>query len=121
MDSQCLGKATIIEGVIDYNGFPHDSPLNDLYLILRILQDIIQACKLTVLNVTFHQFKPYGVTALYLLSESHVSIHTWPESNRFALDVYSCKDAYDVGAILERIEHDLHLVKCHKREFYRAI
>lgn len=36
------------------------------------------------------KFEPQGVTLLYLLSESHVSIHTWPESNACALDFYHC-------------------------------
>jgi len=118
---ECLGKSTIIEGVIKYDGIVSESPLNDLYLILRMLQGITQECNLTVLNVTFHQFQPFGITALYLLSESHISIHTWPENNRFALDVYSCKDGYDVNAIIEQIKNNLDLIELKKRELIRTI
>lgn len=116
-----LGKVTLIEGVIDYAGDPRGSPLNDLYLVLRMLQDIAQECQLTVLQISHHSFKPHGLTALYLLSESHISIHTWPESNRFALDVYSCKEGYNVQAIIERIQKDLPLLNYQRREFDRAI
>ena len=36
------------------------------------------------------KFEPQGVTILYLLSESHVSIHTWPETRSCAIDFYHC-------------------------------
>jgi S-adenosylmethionine decarboxylase len=37
-----------------------------------------------------HQFEPHGVTALGLLAESHISIHTWPEYGYAACDVFTC-------------------------------
>jgi S-adenosylmethionine decarboxylase len=40
-----------------------------------------------------HQFKPQGVTAICLLSESHISIHTWPEKREAAVDVFTCGDS----------------------------
>jgi len=44
----------------------------------------------TLLNLTSHQFHPQGVTALALLAESHISIHTWPEHGYAAVDVFTC-------------------------------
>ena len=38
----------------------------------------------------FHQFQPQGVTGTVLLAESHLAIHTWPESGFVTLDVYVC-------------------------------
>ena len=97
-----LGKITIIEGCTE-NG----ECLNDLYGLMRMLQSIVQACGLTVLNVSYHQFQPQGITILYLLSESHLSIHTWPEHQRFALDMYSCRDDYCVESVLTAIKEAL--------------
>lgn len=37
-----------------------------------------------------HQFDPYGLTGIILLSESHISIHTWPELGQATLDVFTC-------------------------------
>jgi S-adenosylmethionine decarboxylase len=37
-----------------------------------------------------HQFSPYGVTAIALLAESHISIHTWSEAGYAAIDVFTC-------------------------------
>ena len=44
----------------------------------------------TVLNISTHAFSPYGVTAVVLLSESHMSIHTWPEHGYAAVDIFTC-------------------------------
>jgi S-adenosylmethionine decarboxylase len=38
----------------------------------------------------FHQFQPQGATGTVLLAESHLAIHTWPESGFVTLDVYVC-------------------------------
>ena len=37
-----------------------------------------------------HHFHPQGVTALGLIAESHVAIHTWPEYRYAAIDVFTC-------------------------------
>jgi len=44
----------------------------------------------TLLNLITHRFEPQGVTGLALLAESHISIHTWPESGYAAVDVFTC-------------------------------
>ena len=43
----------------------------------------------------FHQFQPQGVTGTVLLAESHMAIHTWPESGFVTLDVYVCNHLAD--------------------------
>ena len=44
----------------------------------------------TLLKLSSHQFHPQGVTAVGLLAESHLSIHTWPEHGYAAVDVFTC-------------------------------
>jgi S-adenosylmethionine decarboxylase len=46
----------------------------------------------TLLHLISHRFQPQGVTGLALLAESHLSIHTWPESGYAAVDVFTCGD-----------------------------
>ena len=50
--------------------------------------------KMNLLNSNIHFFNNINgaLTALYLLSESHLSIHTWPEKNYIAIDVFTCGD-----------------------------
>lgn len=80
-------------------GAPMTSPLNDMALLDRMCTDIIGECGLTIISSQRHQFEPYGITMLYLLSESHLSIHTWPENSCFAMDVHSCQSDIDVEKI----------------------
>lgn len=58
------------------------------------LRDLcVRACRdagMSVVGEVFHQFHPHGVTGVVLLSESHLSIHTWPEVAFAAVDVYVC-------------------------------
>lgn len=64
------------------------------------------ACKeggLTVLDVSSHQFSPQGVTAIALLSTSHLAIHTWPEHGYAAVDLFICDLDRDALQICERL------------------
>ena len=64
--------------------------LNDERYLRAALKEAAERAGGTVLDVTSHKFNPQGVTALALLSESHISIHTWPEHGYSAVDVFTC-------------------------------
>jgi len=55
-----------------------------------ILDRVVAKSGLNVVSSSFHQFEPFGVSAVYLLRESHISIHTWPEYSYIALDIFTC-------------------------------
>jgi len=58
--------------------------------IIPILDNIVNQCNLNVVSVAFHQFEPYGFTGVYVLSESHLSIHTFVDEEKVCLDLYTC-------------------------------
>ena len=64
--------------------------LNDESFLRCTLNRAAKLAKATVLNLISNKFEPQGVTALALLAESHISIHTWPESNYSAVDIFTC-------------------------------
>ena len=64
--------------------------LNDESFLRCILDRAAKLANATVLNLISNKFEPQGVTAIALLSESHISIHTWPESNYSAVDIFTC-------------------------------
>ena len=64
--------------------------LNDESFLRCILNRAAKLANATVLNLISNKFEPQGVTAIALLSESHISIHTWPESNYSAIDIFTC-------------------------------
>lgn len=44
----------------------------------------------TVVDEHFHEFSPWGVSGVTVLSESHMSIHSWPEHGYAAIDIFYC-------------------------------
>lgn len=64
--------------------------LDDLDGIRTAFEEAVEACGATVLNRFSHKFQPQGVTVVYALAESHISIHTFPEDGSCAIDVYTC-------------------------------
>jgi S-adenosylmethionine decarboxylase len=65
--------------------------LNSLEVIIEALDKICDDLRFTVLNRSHHIFSPTGITAIYLLSESHISIHTWPDKSTGFIDVFCCR------------------------------
>ena len=64
--------------------------LNDESFLRCTLNKAAKLAKAKVLNLVSYKFEPQGVTAIALLAESHFSIHTWPESNYAAVDIFTC-------------------------------
>jgi S-adenosylmethionine decarboxylase len=67
------------------------SSLTDPALIDRTLRDAAEAARATILHSHFHHFGPDGgVSGVLVLAESHISIHTWPERDFAAIDIFMC-------------------------------
>ncbi|WP_459201418.1 adenosylmethionine decarboxylase [Methanococcus sp. CF] len=64
--------------------------LDDQPGIEKMLVNAVKACGATLICVKTHKFSPQGVTGVAVLSESHISIHTWPELGYAAMDVFTC-------------------------------
>lgn len=66
--------------------------INDISTVRRAVLAAVKASGATLLQLVEHQFEPYGVTALGVLAESHVSVHTWPERSAYTADMFTCGD-----------------------------
>lgn len=64
--------------------------LDDLLRLHVACKKACKAANATILEVIEHKFEPQGCTILCLLSESHMSIHTWPERGTAAVDIFTC-------------------------------
>ena len=64
--------------------------LNDELFLRCKVDNAAKLARATVLNLVSNKFEPFGVTAIALLAESHLSIHTWPESQYAAIDIFTC-------------------------------
>lgn len=70
----------------------HPTRLDNAPFIEQLLTDTAEIAKATLLRIITHKFEPQGVTGIALLAESHISIHTWPQHEYAAVDVYTCGD-----------------------------
>ncbi|MBI1260716.1 MAG: adenosylmethionine decarboxylase [Rhizobiales bacterium] len=76
------------------------SRLDDIAYIEAAIVRCVEVSKATLLHIHLHHFTPNGgVSGVAVLSESHISIHTWPEADYAALDVFMCGDAEPHNAI----------------------
>jgi S-adenosylmethionine decarboxylase len=66
--------------------------LNDRELIEKNMVDSALKAGAEVREVAFHKFSPMGVSGVVVISESHLTIHTWPELGYAAVDVFTCGD-----------------------------
>ena len=64
--------------------------IDDKNYIMDSLRESIKLSNATLMEDIAIEFTPQGVTAVCLLSESHLSIHTWPEKNYAAIDIFTC-------------------------------
>ena len=68
--------------------------IDELGYIEETLRECIRASGATLLHIHLHHFTPNGgVSGVAVLAESHISVHTWPESGFAAFDVFMCGDA----------------------------
>ncbi len=73
--------------------------LDDPARIEKAFLDAIEASGATLLHIHLHRFTPQGVSGVAVLAESHISVHTWPESRYGAFDVFMCGDTDPHAAV----------------------
>jgi len=76
--------------VADFFNIKSPHLLDDMDFCLQTVRQAVEAAGCTILNIYFHKFQPQGISINATLSESHCSIHTWPEKGYCAIDLYGC-------------------------------
>ena len=78
--------------------------LEDPESTLQMLEEITVLCGFQVVARNYKKFDPQGLTAMLLLAESHISIHTWPEKALFCMDIFTCKGKINVPDIVALLQ-----------------
>ncbi len=74
--------------------------LDDIKRIENAMRQCVEACGATLLHLHLHHFSSSGgVSGVAVLAESHISVHTWPERDYAAFDIFMCGDAQPENAI----------------------
>ena len=92
--------------------------LEDILPLRKILKDAVEKSKATILGNIEHKFEPHGYSLVLLISESHASLHTYPEENSLFIDFFTCGDittkvfkehiltSFDVQEVIELVEFE---------------
>jgi len=81
--------------ICDFKGIENTELLNNCCELNLLLKHICETNDFQILNEIEHKFEPIGCSILFLLSESHISIHTFPEKNHMSFDIYTCRQYND--------------------------
>lgn len=83
--------------IVDFYGARH---LANAEIIEKALTDAADAAKAVLLHLHIHTFSGAGgVTGVALLAESHISVHTWPERDYAAFDIFMCGNSLPENAV----------------------
>jgi S-adenosylmethionine decarboxylase len=113
-----MQSATGVHFLLEIHGCPA-SRLDDVDFVQRSIETATQRAGLTVIKIVAHSFDPVGVTAIALLSESHLSIHSWPEKGYAAIDLFTCgtaaKPQLACDCLIELFEAESHSLQIIER------
>jgi len=95
--------------------------LNNMEWLKAQLVEAAEVSGATVLSVQSKQFEPQGATVLVLLSESHLSIHTYPEKGFAAIDCYTCGETVDPQLAVDYLVSVLKPEKTYTKKLIRGL
>ena len=82
--------------------------LDDLEYVRETMIEAAKFMDAQIIGESFHRFNPQGITGVLAIAESHLSIHTWPELDYAAADIFTCGSSQNPQAaarvIIERME-----------------
>ena len=68
---------------------------NKIVSLKKLIKEAVNLSKANILHMHMHRFgKEQGISGVAVLAESHISVHTWPERNYIAFDIFMCGDTF---------------------------
>ena len=95
--------------------------IENLKKIEQILIGATKAAKNTPLEIAIHKFSPRGITGVILLAESHIALHSWPEFDYLAIDIFTCGEKAIPRKALEYLKKKFKPKKVEIKEIKRGI
>ncbi len=95
--------------------------LDDYDALAELFETALRMANATILKMIGEKFQPQGVTLLFLLAESHASIHTWPCEGYCAVDLYTCGEKTETHKAADFLKHKLKAGLIEEKEFVRSI
>lgn len=97
------------------------SKINEVSYVETSLIQAAKESRATIISHNFHKFSPYGVSGVVVIAESHIAIHTWPEYNYAAVDIFTCGDTIDPWVIQEHLKENFQSKNVSSMEMKRGM
>lgn len=94
--------------------------MNDVSAIETAMVNAAQKAGATVIQSTFHHFSPFGVSGVVVIQESHLAIHTWPEYQYAAVDLFTCGESVDAWISFDLLKQAFKATSQSVLEMYRG-
>lgn len=93
--------------LLELNGC-NETFLDDVVYIEGAMVGAAKEADATIVGQSFHKFRPFGVTGIVAIAESHLCIHTWPEHKYAAVDIFTCGVSFKPHKAAQLIIDRLH-------------
>lgn len=94
--------------------------LDDLAWVKNTLVTAARVAGATIVETCFHQFAPWGISGVVVISESHLAIHIWPENRYAAIDVFTCGEDVQMDVAIAFLTRQFRSGRPIQRRFTRG-
>jgi len=106
--------------ILELEGCP-SAVLDDEETVCSLMTRAVSDSGATMIQPFFHRFAPQGVSGGVIISESHFSIHTWPEYGYAAIDIFTCGDQIDMETAAETLRRGFRASRLQKMMLTRGM
>jgi S-adenosylmethionine decarboxylase proenzyme len=98
----------------------NSNTLNDVVKIGNAMEEAARRAHATIVTKEFHHFSPCGVSGAIIIQESHLTIHTWPEYQYAAVDIFTCGVSLDLWKAMAYLKESLEASSMESTELGRG-
>lgn len=95
--------------------------LDDPVVVEEALVSTVKTMGAKILGIHVHRLAPQGISGVVVISESHLTIHTWPELGEAAVDLFTCGDEKAAKAAITALGPRLQASRTEIREMLRGV
>ena len=86
-----------------------NTDVSNSFHIRNVVENSLLQCRATILGYQEHVFPNQAITFCFLLSESHCTVHTYPEYDSMWIDCFTCGESFDMTLFKKLIRDGLHV------------
>lgn len=94
--------------------------MENMEYIQDMMFELAKILKTNIRKIAFEKFNPYGISGVLIISESHITIHTWPEYRYVGIDIFTCSKKVEYNSAIDFLLKKLDTKKYEIKEIQRG-